>query len=258
MNIASILNKNIQLNTSNVKAYIDLVANKGEFVNNTASNHVEFTSCRYRCSFESFIWYMKEAYLNIGLEDPVVLEKLWKVEVPEQLPNQGRNVFVSTDRLTDSLTFVAPQARYDLKNGDIACHWVNHIDVANGRFYPGKGDVFIDATGHIRDFTAGRLLCERQDSLKVLTEVDLKLKGKYHFEGAGNFLYVSEENKKSPVRFTELGVDTSRLIMAGAVLTEEKPLLLNDGLVFKGKVNLFSRKPHIFFALDVDLTADKT
>lgn len=257
LNIASILNKNIQLNTSNVKADIDLVANKGEFVNNTASNHVEFTSCRYRCSFESFIWYMKEAYLNIGLEDPVVLEKLWKVEVPEQLPNQGRNVFVSTDRLTDSLTFVAPQARYDLKNGDIACHWVNHIDVANGRFYPGKGDVFIDATGHIRDFTAGRLLCERQDSLKVLTEVDLKLKGKYHFEGAGNFLYVSEENKKSPVRFTELGVDTSRLIMAGAVLTEEKPLLLNDGLVFKGKVTLFSRKPHLFFAGAVDLTADK-
>lgn len=257
LNIASILNKNIQLNTSDVKADIDLVANKGKFVNNAEANQVEFTSCRYLCSFESFIWYMKDAYLNIGLEDPVELEKLWKIEDSQRLPKAARNVFVSTDRLTDSLSFVAPQARYDLKNGDIACHWVNHVDVANGRFYPENGDVFIDATGHIRDFANGRLLCERRDSTKILTGVEFRLKGKYSFEGSGDYIYVSEENKKSVIRFTELGADTSRQIYVRALLTEEKPLLLNDGLLFKGKVTLYSRKPHLFFAGAVDMTTNK-
>jgi len=257
LSISSISNQDIHLNTSDVRAEIDLLADKGKFVNNRETNRAEFSSSRYSCSFESFTWYMKDAYLNIGIEDEQVLRQLWKIEDPARIPVQGRNAFVSTDPRTDSLNFIAPLARYDLRTGDIACHWVNHIDIANGRFYPGKGDIFIRTGGKIGEFPDGRLLCELTDTARYLTNVRLNLAGRYSFGGSGDYVYVSEEKKKSIIRFTELGTDTARLIQAGVQIGETEALALNDGLRFKGKIGLHSRQPHLFFHGYVGLASDR-
>lgn len=149
LKIAAISDKNIQLNTNNVRANIDLANNKGQFVNNAEANFVNFSSSRYSCTFKSFVWYMQESYLNIGIEDENELQRIWKIEDSRLIPEQGRNLFLATDKAADSLSFIAPLARYDLKNGDINCRWVNHIDVANGRFYPRRrGEVsFRDKAG---------------------------------------------------------------------------------------------------------------
>lgn len=256
LSIASISNKNIRLNTSNVTAEIDLLANKGKFVNNTETNHAEFASNRYVCSFESFTWYMKDAYLNIGIEDRGQLERLWKIEDLSQLPSAGDNRFVSTDRLTDSFRFVAPLARYDLKEGYIDCHWINHIDLANGRYYLREGDLFIEPNGKIRELQGGRLLCDRENAARSMTGVNLQVQGRNTFTGSGHYLYVSEEKKKSDLFFDEIGADTSRLIFAKAKLQEENPLALNNGFRFKGNVTLHSRKEDLFFNGYVQMTVD--
>lgn len=253
LSLSSIQNHDIHLNTKDVKAEINLTANTGKFVNNTETNRAVFTS-GYVCSFESFTWYMKDAYLNIGIEDEQQLMKLWKTEDPDLLPLQGKNVFVATKKMADSLTFIAPLAHYDLNSGDIDCRWVNHIDIANGRFYPGDGNVFIGSEGKIREFTGGKLLCERKDTTRILTEVDLGLEGRLRFRGAANYTYITEEKRHQPIRFTEIGVDSSKLILVKASITEEQPLMLNDGFRFKGKVTLHSRQPHLFFSGYAGLT----
>lgn len=258
LTLSSVTNSDIQLNTPDVQANVDLAADKGKFVNNTETNKAQFSSNRYACSFKSFTWYMKEAYLNIGIEDTNELNRIWKIENTDDIPEQGRNIFVSTDRRTDSLSFIAPLAKYNLKTGLIDCHWINHLDVANGRFYPDKGDVFVSDSGNIREFTGGRLLCERSGAGKLLTDVTFKLKGRYQFSGSGNYDYVSEEKKTSVIRFSELGTDTARLIYAKATITPEKPLLLNDGLSYKGTITLYSQKTDFFYKGFVGLTADDT
>lgn len=256
LSIASISNTNIRLNTSDVRADIDLVANKGKFVNNKETNHAEFSSTHYVCSFESFTWYMKEAYLNIGIEDRDQLERLWKIEDLSQLPSAGNNRFVSIDRLTDSFNFVAPLARYDLKEGYIDCHWINHIDVANGRYYLREGDLFIEPDGKIRELKGGRLLCDRGNAARSMTDVALRVQGRNSFSGSGHYLYVSEEKKKSDLLFNEIGTDTSRLIFAKAKLQAEHPLALNNGFHFKGNITLHSRKEDLFFNGYVRMIAD--
>lgn len=258
LGISSISNKNIRLNTSNVRAEIDLIANKGKFINNEDANQAEFSSSRYICSFESFTWYMKEAYLNIGIEDREQLERIWKVEDLSTLPVGRINRFVSTDRLTDSLNFMAPLARYDLKTGNIDCHWINHINLANGRFYPRLGDIFIEPDGKIRELTGGRLLCDREDTTRYMTDVTLDIKGRNSFSGSGNYRYVSEEKKANILLFNKIGVDTSRLVYAKAELKENSSLLLNNGFRFKGNIVLHSKKPDLFFQGYVKMTADST
>lgn len=257
LRISSIANESIQLNTSDVRADINLAENKGKFINNKEANQAEFTSNQYACSFKSFTWYMQEAYLNIGIEHEEELQRIWRIEDTDSIPEQGRNIFVSTGRLTDSLTFIAPFARYNLNNGDIDCRWVNHVDVANGRYYPDRGHIFINGTGGIREMTAGRLLCERTDPSKQLTNVTFRLTGRYNFNGSGDYKYVSEEKKTSVVRFSEISTDTSRLIYTKAVMTEEQPLVLNDGFDYKGDIIMHSRQPYLFFKGYVGLKAEK-
>lgn len=257
LKIAAISDKNIQLNTNNVKATIDLAGNKGHFVNNAEANFVDFSSSRYSCTFKSFVWYMQESYLNIGIEDENELKRIWKLEDSRSIPEQGRNLFLATDKAADSLSFIAPLARYDLKNGDINCRWVNHIDVANGRFYPAQGEVFIQGQGGVRELTGGVLACNLADTTKVLKNVTFRLKGKNNFNGSGDFTYVSEEEKSSTIRFSEILADTNRMIYAKAVISPDQPLALNSGFIYKGNITLFSGKENLFFKGYAGLTADK-
>lgn len=257
LKIAAISDKNIQLNTNNVKADIDLANNKGHFVNNAEANFVNFSSSRYACTFKSFVWYMQESYLNIGIEDENKLKQIWKIEDSRLIPEQGRNIFLATDKVADSLSFIAPLARYDLKNGDINCRWVNHIDVANGRFYPAQGEVFIQGQGGMRELAGGVLACNLADTAKTLTNVTFRLKGKNDFDGSGDYQYVSEEEKSSTIHFSEIHADTSRMIYAKAVIAPEQPLTLNSGFIYKGNITLYSGRKNLFYKGYVGLTADK-
>lgn len=257
LKIAAISDQNIQLNTGNVRANIDLANNKGHFVNNAEANFVDFSSSRYSCTFKSFVWYMQESYLNIGIEDENELKRIWKIEDPRLIPEQGRNIFLATDKTADSLSFIAPLARYDLKTGDIGCRWVNHIDVANGRFYPARGEVFIQGQGGVRELTEGVLACNLADTMQILTNVTFRLKGKNNFNGSGDYTYVSEEEKSSTIRFSEIHADTNRMIYAKAIIAPDQPLALNSGFVYKGNITLYSGKKNLFFKGYVGLTADK-
>lgn len=258
LKLSSFANKSIQLNTSNVRADIDLLNNKGHFVNNAETNKAEFPSNRYTCTFKSFTWYMNEAYLNIGIEDEKELLRIWKIEEERQIPDQGKNIFVSTDKATDSLTFIAPLARYNLTSGDIQCQWVNHIDLANGRFYPDQGKIFIDSQGDIKEFTNATLACERTDKTKTLTAVNLKLKGRYKFDGGGEHDYISEEKNRSTLHYSEIRVDTARNIYAKANIKPEDNFKLNDGIAYKGAIFMYSKKEQLYFKGFTGLIADDT
>ncbi|MDR0983294.1 MAG: hypothetical protein LBM07_08680 [Culturomica sp.] len=256
LRLGSITNKNIQLNTANVQAHIDLIKNTGKFINNTDENMADFPSNHFRSSFKSFTWYMNEEFLNIGIEDNSELTRLWKIENENELPPLARNVFVSTLINMDSLRFIAPLAQYNLATGEIACRWVNHVDIANGRFYPETGEIFIANDGDIKEFTNGKLFCETQDSLKNLTEVNLKLRGRYNFNGSGNFNYVNQDKELTIVRFNRIGLDSLRNISATADLAEDKNFKLNNGILYKGEMVMNSKKPDMFYDGYIKLSSD--
>ncbi|MDL2252334.1 hypothetical protein LJC12_05735, partial [Odoribacter sp. OttesenSCG-928-J03] len=256
LQLSSFSNKNIQLNTADVLANIDLIANTGKFVNNTDANMADFPANRFKCSFKSFTWYMEEAFLNIGIEDPNELARIWKIEDDSQIPEQGKNIFIATAREADSLSFIAPLAKYSLTTGDISCMWVNHIDIANGRFYPNNGDVFISNVGDIREFTHSVLLCERSIRNRKLNEVDLKLRGRYTFNGSGDFDYINQEKQRTVIRFTKIGVDTARNLYSSVNMAQEAEFKLNAGITYKGEITLLSKLPDLFFNGSVRLTAD--
>ena len=258
LHLSSFANKNIQLNTANVQANIDLVLNKGKFMNNADANMADFPSNRYRCSFKSFTWYMNEAYLNIGIEDEKELQRIWRIEDMMRMPEQGKNLFVSTDKACDSLSFMAPLARYNLNTGDIQCQWVNHIDLANGRFYPDLGKININGVGDIEEFKNGLLVCDRDDRSKRLTEVGLKLKGRFKFSGSGDYDYINQDKQRSVIHFTEIGVDTSRNVYAKVDMKPEAKFDLNRGITYKGNIYLYSKQKDLFFNGYVRLTADDT
>lgn len=256
LNISSSVKKSVYLNTADVRANIDLVNNKGSFKNNVAGNRLNFESNRYACSFSDLHWYMNDGLLNIGIEDAEELASIWKNENADAMPDAARNVFVSTDRNADSLAFTVPLSKYNLNSGEISCCWVNHIDIANGRFYPDGGSVAIDSTGSIKSFTNSRLLCERTDTSRMLEKVDFDIKGRLKFNGSGDLNYVNEDNESSVVRFSGIMPDTTGFICAKADIAGDKPLALNKGLLYKGNLILHSRQKELFYKGYIDLAAD--
>ena len=239
--------KNVQMNTGDVSIDIDLVANKGLFANNADTARLHFPYNRYRASFRNVTWYLDSAYLNIGMETEEELSRMWKLENEASLPLAARNRFVTTERAKDSLSFVAPQSLYSLTEGDIRSKWVNHIDIANGRFYPPEGNVQIAANGLMQAFKEGELLCDRVDRSKKLTNVELVISGRYRFSGSGDFEYVNQDKKKQTIRFDQLRTDSLKHIYAYADLPSDRRIELNDGILFKGKVALYSKQPNLEF-----------
>ncbi len=256
LNLSSLTGKGMLLNTSDVRADINLEANKGKFVNNMSANRIEFVSSRYACTFESFTWYMKEAFLNIGVEEKERLTEYWSMEERDSLPAEAKNIFMAMDTRADSLSFVAPLAHYDLNTENVDCYAVNHIDIANGRFYPALGEVYIRKKGVIEEMKGGRLLCERTDTTHILNDVSLNVRGRYDFSGTGDYTYVNEEKEGSVIQFGELAVDSLKGICAKTQISPENALNLNKGFCFQGNVELHSTRPDLFFDGYVGLTSD--
>ncbi len=248
LGMTSLQNKQVNLKTSDVNVKIDMIANKGFFVNNKSSNQLQFSGSRYNSSFKRFTWYIADAYLNVGIEDSIQLTRLAGIENLNLLPKLGKNHFITTNSLLDSLSFIAPFARYNLKDGGLFCRGINHVDVANGRFYPKKGELLVQANGDIQKFSNGELLCERKDTTKRLADVEFKLKGRNSFDGSGLFTYISEEKKESVIQFTKIGVDTAKLIYAKAIVKNDKLLNLNEGIHFRGDITLSSRQENLYFS----------
>lgn len=256
LNLSSLTGKGMQLNTSDVRADINLEANKGKFVNNMSTNRIEFISSRYACTFESFTWYMEEAFLNIGVEEKERLAEYWTIEEKDSLPAEAKNIFMALDTRADSLSFVAPLAHYDLNTENVDCYAVNHIDIANGRFYPAQGEVYIRKKGVIEEMKEGKLLCERTDTTHILNGVCLNVKGRYDFSGTGDYTYVNEEKEKSVIQFGGLATDSLKRILAKAQISPENALNLNKGFCFQGNVELHSTRPDLFFDGYIGLTSD--
>ncbi len=257
ISISPLANKEVLLDIRQVSADINMVSHIGKFVNNVETNPLSLSSNRYVCSFKNLTWNMDKSFLNVGVEDEKELAQLWRMEQVDSLPLQARNRFVSTSLSTDSLSFVAPFAKYNLLDGKINCRWVNHIDIANGRFYPKNGDVYIAADGDIQEFTGGRLLCERNNRDRILNNVLLKIRGVYTFSGNGLYGYVNEQNDSTLIRFSEIGTDSTRLLYAAAEILAATPLKLNDGIQYKGRMFLYSTQKDLFFKGYTGLTTGK-
>ena len=132
--------KALSFETDNVKSHIDFDARTGDFSSNGKGSIVKFPVNQYICYMDKFKWFMDKESIEMNSGD----KKGQKAIDPESDLNLEGPEFISIHPKQDSLRFVAPSAKYDLKKHVISAQNVVYINVADARIFPDNGDVVLE------------------------------------------------------------------------------------------------------------------
>jgi hypothetical protein len=235
--------KSLSFETDNVKAHIDFDNRSGDFASNGKGSIVKFPVNQYICFMDNFKWFMDKETIEMNGAN-----KKAPGTIPEytDLDLQGPE-FISVHPKQDSLRFVAPSAKYDLKKHIIAAKEVVYINVADARIYPDKGEVTIEKDAYIRPLTNAKIMANTVTKHHKMYNANLNIYTRKSYAGSCNYDYVDETKGKQTLYFSNIQVDTTAQTYAETTVAEDAKFALSPHFDFKGKVKLLASEEYLIF-----------
>lgn len=220
--------------TDNVNAHIDFVKRYGEFKSNGEESFVEFPDNQYICYMDRFKWFMDSEDLQLESDRK---SSSGNITIDTDLDLAGSNFF-STHPEQDSLNFMAPKARFDLKNKIIRCTNVEFITVGDARIYPDSQKVTIQKKAKMETLYNAKIIANNITKYHTIfnARVDIKAKKKYLAEG--DYIYRDENKLEQKIHFANISLDTTFQTYAKGDIKEEEKFMLSPHFEYKGGVEL--------------------
>ena len=226
----------IAFRTDNVNATVKLDERIGEFVSNGKNTKVEFPVNQYMCFMDRFKWFMDQGDIELEADQTAAAGS-------EDLQLSGSN-FISTRPDQDSLSFMAPKARYDLKNHLITANDVPYIQVADAQITPDSNRVRIRRNAQMDPITNAVITANFVNKYHTIYNATANIKAKRDYNAVGDIDYVDENQKKWPIHLDKVAVDTAFATYAEGKLGEKDNFQLSPHFDFFGDVHLrASEKP---------------
>ncbi len=220
--------------SDNVNAKMDLSKRIGEFVANGKATIVRFPKNQYIAYMDRFKWFMDSEEIQLGDEGKKLdrnIENAIDLEGPE---------FISVHPKQDSLRFIAPAAKYNLRKYIISCINVPFINVADARLFPDSGKVTIYKNAVLDTLKHSTILANTVTKYHTITNVTANIFGRKNYLAQGEYQYLDENNKAYLIQFTTIKPDTSGQTVSSGIITEDSKFQFNDYFSFAGKVFLFA------------------
>jgi hypothetical protein len=235
--------KSLSFETDNVKAHIDFDTRSGDFTSNGKGSIVKFPVNQYVCYMDNFKWLMDKESIEMNGAN----KKTGKaVEEYTDLDLQGPE-FISVHPKQDSLRFVAPSAKYDLKKHIISAKEVVYINVADARIYPDKGEVTIEKDAYIRPLTGAKILANTVTKHHRMYNANLNIFTRKSYSGSCSYDYIDETKGKQTLYFSNIQVDTTAQTYAETTVAEDAKFSLSPHFDFHGKVKLLASEEFLIF-----------
>ncbi|QQR87081.1 MAG: hypothetical protein IPJ76_02315 [Flavobacteriales bacterium] len=229
----------IAFRTDNVNATVKLDERIGEFVSNGKNTKVEFPVNQYMCFMDRFKWFMDQGDIELEADQTAAAGS-------EDLQLSGSN-FISTRPDQDSLSFMAPKARYDLKNHLITANDVPYIQVADAQITPDSNRVRIRRNAQMDPITNAVIVANFVNKYHTIYNATANIKAKRDYNAVGDIDYVDENQKKWPIHLDKVAVDTAYATYAEGKLGEKDNFQLSPHFDYFGDVRLrASEKPLTF------------
>ena len=229
----------IAFRTDNVNATVKLDERIGEFVSNGKNTKVEFPVNQYMCFMDRFKWFMDQGDLELEADQTTAAGN-------EDLQLSGTN-FISTRPDQDSLSFMAPKARYDLKQHLITANEVPYIQVADARITPDSNRVRIRRNAEMDPITNAVIVANYVTKHHTIYNATANIRAKRDYSATGDIDYVDENQKKWPIHLENIDVDTAYTTYAKGKLLEKDNFQLSPHFDFFGDVHVrASEKPLTF------------
>ena len=229
----------IAFRTDNVNATVKLDERIGEFVSNGNETKVEFPVNQYMCYMDRFKWYMDQGDLELESDRKTAA-------VNEDLQLSGSN-FISTRPDQDSLSFMAPKARYDLKQHLITANDVQYIQVADALITPDSMRVRIRKNAEIDPITNAIITANNVTKYHTIYNATVNIKKKREYNANGDYDYVDETDKKFKIHLASVNVDTAYQTYARGRIGEEERFQLSPAFDYFGDVLLTATSKELTF-----------
>ena len=222
----------LAFSAQNLRANIDISDRKGVFYSNGTGSYVNFPASEYICYIDKLIWEMDKEQLTFSEE---INSK-----------NSGSR-FVSLNSTQDSLSFVAKNADYSLKDYIINAYGVDSINVADAIIYPDSGFLTVERNANIRPLSSARLIIDPLVRYHNFTNSTIEINGANRYSGSGDYVYIDALNNKQDVYFSDISVNDDTITYATGLVDESRGFNIGNRYNFKGEVQLLGDRRNLTF-----------
>jgi len=224
----------LSFKTDNVNAHIDFVKREGEFTSNGEESFVEFPENQYICYMDRFRWFMDSEDLQLESDRK---SATGIVTIDTDLDLSGSNFFsVHPDQ--DSLNFMAPKARYDLKSKIISCTKVDFIIVGDARIYPDSAKVTIQKKAKLDILNNAKIVANNTTKYHTIFNARVEIKARKKYQAEGDYIYRDENKLEQKIHFANISLDTTYQTYAKGEIKEEEKFMLSPHFEYKGGIEL--------------------
>ncbi|MBP8033612.1 MAG: hypothetical protein KAZ71_03380 [Bacteroidia bacterium] len=227
--------------SDNVNAKMDLEKRVGEFVANGNASIVRFPKNQYIAYMERFKWFMDTEEIQLGDEN-----KKLDGSVENALDLEGPQ-FISVHPKQDSLRFLAPAAKYNLRKYIISCINVPFINVADARIYPDSGKVIIHKNAVMDTLKNANIMANTVTKYHTIRNVTANIFGQKRYLATGDYQYLDENNKPYLIKFNSIKPDTIGQTVSEGDISEDSKFQFNDYFSFAGKVYLYANNKFLTY-----------
>ncbi|MBN2776974.1 MAG: hypothetical protein JXR36_05005 [Bacteroidales bacterium] len=242
---------NTDFESDNVKSHIDFVERKGVFKTNGENTIWKFPKNKYISEMNEMTWYMDQQELAISA-DTDVLEKLEQAG-DNISPNEWEDLFLEGPKFTsvhprqDSLSFVAPRAKYNYAEHIIYAEGVKFIRVADATIYTEDGNVTIEKDAVMRPISNAKIIANSTSRYHTIYNAVVSVYGRKDYTAYGDYDYLDNTKVPQTISFSKIGVDASGQTYAKGDILEPDNFKLNSFYDFQGEVNLFANQKNLEF-----------
>lgn len=242
---------NTDFESDNVNTHIDFVERKGVFKTNGENTIWKFPKNKYISEMNQMTWYMDQDELAISA-DMDVLEKLETVD-PNISPNEWEDLFLEGPKFTsvhprqDSLSFVAPRAKYNYKEHIIYAEGVKFIRVADATIYTDDGNVTIEPDAVMRPISNAKIIANSTTRYHTIYNAVVSIYGKKSYTAYGDYDYVDMTQNAQVIHLNKVAVDASGQTYGSGKIVEPDNFKISPYFSFQGEANIYANNPQLEF-----------
>jgi hypothetical protein len=158
-----------------------------------------------------------------------------------------RSNFYSIDPNQDSLNFLSPYAKYDVKNNRLTCNKIEYIIVADSKVQPDSNYVVIDKWANMRRLERAQVISNFITQHHKIFNASLKIEGRKKYEGSGDIIYKDENKKEQKIHISTFRLDSTYQTVAFGDIKETDQFFLSPAFEYYGKFELYASNPNLTF-----------
>lgn len=234
--------------TGDVQGEVDFETRTGEFIPNSGETAIELPIQQYLCYMDRFRWFMDDDEIDLISERNV-----------EALPlnfseNRTHSNFISIEPTQDSLHFLSTHATYLVGEDVLQCSGVKEIAVADSRILPDSGLVTVRRDADMDELHNASLIANATTQYHRIERATLKIKGRYAFQGAGEYQYKGADKSIQTLILDEIAVNESiETYGAGSVYARDA-FMLDPNFQFAGDFSLLAGEAFLTFSGGAQMT----